>query len=359
MKKFLNKVNVILSSKVFFWVILAIFILSAAWIALSAVYPQAFDENFHFGLIQIYSHYWLPFLTHQPPNANAYGAVARDPSYLYHYLMSFPYRVIRFFDPEQIGQIIMLRFINIALFASGLILFRRVLDRARVSVALSNLILLIFILIPITPQLAAHINYDNMLFPLVAYVCLLAFSVIDQLRQKKPDARSMLILLIVCLLTSLVKYVFLPIFLGVILFVLYLVYQNFHGHYRRFGKLLWKSWLRQSWYSKLLLALFLILSLGTFIQRDGINIVEYHEIIPDCSKVLNVKDCSAYSPWNYDYVTHKKLLTKKPGAVHYYNPILYTGVWLYWMWYSFSLQSMVNQADLKTILLYPCQVRRQ
>src|ERR1700689_5557788 len=125
MKKYLNRVNVILGSKWFFWIILVVFILSAAWIALSAVYPQAFDENFHFGLIQTYSHYWLPFLSSQPPHANAYGAVARDPSYLYHYLMSFPYRLIALFIHGQTGQVIALRFINIGFFSAGLILFRR------------------------------------------------------------------------------------------------------------------------------------------------------------------------------------------------------------------------------------------
>ena len=83
--KRITKLNQLLGSRRFFLFILCFFLFEAAWIALSAVYPEAFDENFHFGLIQTYSHYWLPFFSSQPPHANAYGAVARDPSYLYHY----------------------------------------------------------------------------------------------------------------------------------------------------------------------------------------------------------------------------------------------------------------------------------
>jgi hypothetical protein len=333
MKKYLNKVYQILSYRHFFWFVEAIFILSAVWIALSALYPQAFDESFHFGLIQVYSHYWLPFLARQPQHADAYGAVARDPSYLYHYLMSFPYRIIKLVDPEQIGQIILLRFINIALFASGLYVFRKLLQKIGISTALSNLIFIIFILIPITPQLAAHINYDNLLFPLIALVCLQSFTVIDELLKKQPNIRHLLILVITCLFTSLVKYVFLPIFLGIFLYIAYLLYRTYKGKYRLYLSEIAKSWLQERLLVRSILIVLLIVSLGMFMQRDGYNIVVYHEIIPDCSKVLNIKSCSAYSPWHYDYVTHNRLLAKKPGSVTFYNPVSYMGVWLYWMWY--------------------------
>jgi hypothetical protein len=333
MKKYLDKIHLILGHRRLFWFIEAIFILSAAWIALSAVYPQAFDENFHFGLIQVYSHYWFPFLARQPPHADAYGAVARDPSYLYHYLMSFPYRIIKLIDPEQIGQIIMLRFINIALFASGLYLFSRLLNRAGISVALSNVILFVFILIPITPQLAAHINYDNLLFPLVAIVCLQSFTVIDELRKKKPNIQHLLVLLATCLFASLVKYVFLPIFLGILLYLAYLIYKTYQGKNQLYLSKFVKSWQHESLIMQSLLIVLLLVSFAMFMQRDGYNIIKYHEIIPDCSKVLNVKECSSYSPWRYDYVTHNKLLAKKPGTVILYNPVSYMGVWLYWMWY--------------------------
>src|SRR5487761_1343900 len=127
MRVFLQRFYTILNSRRFFWAILVFFVLEAAWVALSAAYPQAFDESFHFGIIKVYSHYWLPFLNSQPPNADAFGAVFRDPSYLYHYAMSFPYRLITLFVHGQTTQVIIMRFINIALAATGLVIFRRVL----------------------------------------------------------------------------------------------------------------------------------------------------------------------------------------------------------------------------------------
>src|SRR5271154_6655389 len=129
MNEFTSRVYKLLGSPRLIRFILAFFIFESAWIAISAAYPQAFDENFHFGLIQVYSHYWLPFLSSQPPHAASFGAVARDPSYLYQYLMSFPYRIIAHFYHEEIGQIIMLRFINVGLFAAGILLLRRILLR--------------------------------------------------------------------------------------------------------------------------------------------------------------------------------------------------------------------------------------
>src|ERR1700721_3858493 len=92
--KVANRILKPIRSKGFYRFVIVFFVFEAAWIALTAAYPQAFDEQFHFGLIKIYSHYLLPFLSKQPAGANQFGAVARDPSYLYHYSMSFPYRLI-------------------------------------------------------------------------------------------------------------------------------------------------------------------------------------------------------------------------------------------------------------------------
>src|ERR1039458_4153936 len=197
--KSITSINRLIGSRRFFLFILLFFIFEAVWIALSAVYPQAFDEDFHFGLIQIYSHHWLPFLSSQPPHANAYGAVARDPSYLYHYLMSFPYRLIAHFVHGVIGQVILLRLINVGLFAGGLILLRRVLLRVGASPQLTNVSLLLFVLIPIAPQMAAEINYD-----------------------------------------------FIPFFLGIVLFLLFIAYKSFRGKFHLLWPRMKQDWGRQS-----------------------------------------------------------------------------------------------------------------
>jgi hypothetical protein len=332
MNVILKRINSILHSRRFFWAVLAFFIIEASWIALSAVYPQAFDEDFHFGIIKIYSHYWLPFLGSQPPNSDVYGAVPRDPSYLYHYAMSFPYRLIALFAHGQTAQIILLRFINIAFAAAGLVLFRRVLLRARVSPILTNLSLLLFVLIPIVPQVAGQVNYDNLLFPLVAGACLLAMEVHDELRGHQPSARTLITLLSVCVFASLVKYEFFPIFVGIGIFLLYIAYSQYHGAYSRLLGQFWKSWRALSRHTRVILAVTLLMGIGLFLQRDGVNLIKYHALEPNCSKVLSVQSCKSYGPWGSSYERHNDLLAYK-GTVHFYNPLEYTGWWLYWIWY--------------------------
>jgi len=332
MKTILQRINAIISSRRFFRVTLVFFVFESVWIALSAVYPQAFDEGFHFGLIQIYSHYWLPFMSGQPANADVFGAVARDPSYLYHYLMSFPYRLIALVVHGQTAQVIILRLINVGLFGSGLILFRRVLLRAQISSRLTNISMLLFVLIPIVPQLAAHINYDNLLFPLTAWVCLLSFQATDELLLHKPSVRTLLTLGTVCLLTSLVKYAFLPIFLGVVIFLAFITYRSFRGKFGLLWIRLWASWRQQSRLAQLVLLTLFIVGLGLFAQRDLVNLAHYHSLNPDCSAVLGVKACSAYGPWDYTYTTHQAM-EAQAGTITYYNPILYLAVWIYWLWF--------------------------
>jgi hypothetical protein len=331
----LKRISSILHSRRFFWVVLVFFIIEAAWTALSAAYPQAFDEDFHFGIIKVYSHYWLPFLNSQPPHADAFGAVFRDPSYLYHYTMSFPYRLTTVIAHSQTTQVIILRFINIALAATGLVIFHRVLLHARVSRRFTNLSLALFVFIPIVPQVAGQINYDNLLFPLIAWACLLAMQATDELKKHTPSTYTLLTLAIVCTVATMVKYEFLPIALGIVLFLAYTGYRCFRGDWRHLWNPLRQSWFRQSFLAQLALVILLVVSLGLFIRRDGVNLVKYHSFTPDCSKVLSVQACSAYGPWQYSYQRHQDVKAKEMAGekIKFDNPIIYTGWWVYWLWY--------------------------
>ena len=328
---FSNKVVNLLGSLRFFYFTLIVFILEGVWIAFSALYPQAFDENFHFGLIKLYSHYWLPFLTKQPPDANQFGAVTRDPSFLYHYLMSFPYRFIALFIHSIDLRVIIIRLIDVAFFTLGIIVFRKLLLKVGVSKSLSNFILFIFILIPIVPQLAAQVNYDDLLFLLVGWIFLQALNILDVIKKKKIDFSKLLILFISCLFTTLVKYAFAPIFFAIFVFISYYIFINFRHNFKTFKNDLLTSYLKTSLMRKVILLVLVVVAIGLFAERDGVNIVRYHSIAPNCSRVLNVKDCSAYSPWYVDYQRHQIVLQK--GAYANFNIFGYTYQWFYWMWY--------------------------
>ncbi len=332
MPKVLSRIADYIRSNKFYRLILVVFLFEAVWIAVSAAYPQAFDENYHFGLIKVFSHYWLPFLTSQPAHADAYGAVARTPSYLYQYLMSFPYRLIELFTKKQIVQVIIIRLIDVALFTYGIMLFRKILFKIGSSKLLTNLILMLFVLIPIVPQLAGQISYDDLMIPLTAAMILIAFKVVDELRAKKASLWTIAMFLGACFLTSLVKYAFLPIFAGLVLFLLVILYQNYKHNLRLFFKQLVNSWNKQTKLAKIVIVFMIIVPLGMFSEMDLVNLVVYHSIQPNCSKVLSVKQCMAYSPWAYNYKNHQHIINDTT-SINFTNPAIYIFQWLYWMWY--------------------------
>src|SRR5690606_16905472 len=133
----------------------------------------------HLGVIDIYSEQWSPFIDEQPDEAKYYGDITRDPSYFYHYLMSFPYRLIGLFTDDIIAKIVVLRFINIALVALSLVYWRRVIRRLGLGRAGSNVVIFFFTIVPLVPYLAAHINYDNLVLLLMPILFLLLIKLVD------------------------------------------------------------------------------------------------------------------------------------------------------------------------------------
>jgi len=185
-------------------------------------------------------------------------------------------------------------------------------------------------LIPVAPQLAGQINYDNLLIPMAAWACLLTFNVIDQLEKRRFTFQTLLALLSVCMLSSMVKYEFLPIFLGIVIFLAVFAWLRLKGHWRTAWQKAIADW-QKSKHTKWLLVLAFVLSFTLFAQRDIGNIVMYHNVVPDCSQVLNIQQCSAYSVWIHDYQSHKAVVD---AQVHVdANPIKYLGEWTYWLWY--------------------------
>jgi len=305
--KLSSKLISFLGSRRFFIAIIVLFVLESAWIALSARYPQAFDEQFHLGIIKLYAHQWGPFFSQQPAGADAFGAVARDPSYLYHYLMSFPYRLIAHFTDSLTTQVIILRFINIALLGSALPVFKRVLQYTKASPTLVHLILFGFVLTPVVPLLASQINYDNLTVPLtgLAIWCCLRF--LGYLRVDKMWRWDIVLqLAIIGLLGSLVKYAFLPIFAALALIILIAWFRQRQPR------------LRYIWPGRFKLISLLavgLVSLGLFMQMYGVNTVRYHTPTPECNQVLSAQRCQAYGPWARNYNDQQHKLTLSPVQI--------------------------------------------
>lgn len=347
-----TKILDFLRSRTFFWAILALFVIESSWIAFSAIYPMVFDENTHFGIIQLYAHHLSPIWTQQPANASWAGALTRDPSYLYHYLMSFPYRLIAALTSDQMVQVIFLRFINIGLFLSGLVLFRKLLLKTKVSPAIIHTAILFFILTPVVPLLAGQINYDNLLIPLVALTLLLASDVNSQLQTKRQlPYGKVLVLSAVCLFSSLVQYMYLPIMTGVFL---WLGWQTFtlwrHDRSRVFNHT-GAGWTATNWRNRLAIGLPVLIALGLFVQMYGVNVIKYHDLTPACDQVLSRTECAGYAPW----LRNQEVLAKhlNPNT----NPVLYGGSWLYRMFVaSFFTSSGGGQSGTMYLSVNPMPV---
>lgn len=342
----------VLSSSNMFRFILILFVFETLWIALTGLYPMAFDEDFHLGIIKLYAHHISPFWSSQPEAANAFGAVFRDPSYLYHYLMSFPYRLISLFSSDQTIQVIWLRLINIGLFVWGLTIFRKVLAFTGASKALINSTLLIFILIPVIPLLAAQINYDNLLFPMTGLVLWLTLKVCARLRAAKQiKIEEVLGLVSIALLTSLVKYAFLPVLLAVAVYLL-IHFKRAFTNWSEFSKVFVNSWTSRNAFRSWLLIIGLFISVGLFSQRYIVNTYLYHTPIPGCSKVLNVEACSDYGPWIRDYSLNQ---VKSHGST---NAAVFSENWLYGMWLRlfFSVDGPSTQYETRGALLFPAVI---
>jgi hypothetical protein len=155
------------------------------------------------------------------------------------------------------------------------------------------------------------------LFPLVALALIWTLDLGTKFSaDRRIDGTLLLGLALLCVLTSLVKVAFLPIFAAIIVYLAVKALRT-PGGWRgpRIGRA-----------RGLALGGAVVLSLVLFGQRYGINVARYHTPEPACDKVLSVEHCNAYGPWarNYQYEAAK---TSTP-----HNPVPFMWSWLYGMW---------------------------
>jgi hypothetical protein len=311
-----TKILRVLASPRFFKAVLALFAIESVWIAVSAAYPMVFDENTQFGVIQLYAHHLSPVWAHQPAGADFAGPLTREPSYLYQYLMSFPYRLLAHFTSSQMTQIVCLRLISAALFGWALILFRRLLLKTRVSSAIANVALLFFVLTPVVPLLAGQINYDNLVMPVAALTLLWAIDIHDRLARGELPVGRLALLAALCMFGSLVQFEFLPIFLAVVLWLGISAWRQ-REDLPRPKPALRAAWRNSSRLTKVACGLPLLLMTGLFIEMYGVNVVKYHNPTPACNQVMSAQHCAGYAAWERDQVALAHKAPVNPSPIHY------------------------------------------
>ena len=232
--------------------------------------------------------------------------------------MSFPYRVLDSIFPTDTGVIISLRVLNIGLFALGLVLFRKLLLSMRVPKKIAHLALFIIVCLPITPFLAAHINYDNLLFALTPVVLWYAYR---QITKQRPSISLLVLLVTTGALTSLVKETFLPIYL---ICLMYVAATLIYRYKQSLAGLLWRDFHRRAILVRLGLVLMLLFSVGMFVERYGVNQVRYGGYTAEFFVEQPVRACEQYAPW---YRNQQKKLNN-PATPLYGNFFSYTQHWV-------------------------------
>lgn len=320
-----SKFIAFISSNWFFRTILLLFVIEAGWLAITSRYPMAFDEGYHFGLIQFFSHHLNPIITHQPSSTYAFGAIEHNPSFLYHYLLSFPYRLISFLTTSLQVQVISLRFINLAFMATSLIYMRKMLRCLQLPRPLINIVLLVFALTPLVTVLAAQINYDNLLILMSSIAVYQTLIIAQRLRERSIDLTRIISVLCLCLFASLVNFPFLPIFLGIILVLAWQL-----ASYRRKDKTNFAAQLGSSYAAirvrtKLILLVIGVIGGSLFMTYYGYDIIKYHSPVPQCNQILNIQDCKQYYAWDRNYTVLQ--YEKSHPVKHMMNPLSYTLFW--------------------------------
>ncbi|HMS23216.1 MAG TPA: hypothetical protein PKB09_00210 [Candidatus Saccharibacteria bacterium] len=317
-KNGINRIYDFTSSGKFFWLVVVFFIINTVWGAVSFIYPMVFDEYAHYGMTSIYAQQWSPFISEQPPEASLFGDITRDPSYLYSYLLSFPYRLFNLFIKSETGLIIALRFLNISLVVAGIALYKKLFDSWKITPRSINVVLLAFASTMIVPLIATHINYDNLMFLMSANYLILGTNI---LRQKGNLLTQSTLFVSVGLLTTLVKHNFLPIFI-ISFFFISITFWNKNG--RRSRQLLVDAWkARPNGLVVTCLVALLLVSTGLFIERHVQNLVRYKTVAPMCDRIQPEYVCEDFGPW----YRNRNNLQNKSSDVLYGNPLSFTQHW--------------------------------
>lgn len=293
-----------LSSDRFFYAVVALMVIQALWYAFS-FQPTIFDEGQHLNFIFLYSHHWSPFIHHQSKQWDIVGEATREPSYLFYYLMSWILRFVRLFTASRMAQIISLRLVCTALIVLGLFLYRKLFLELKFSRSLVHLVLLFLVLTPTVALYPGTVHYDDAIFPL--YALLLLFCV-NVLRENSVSFKNFALILMICFFGSIIYFPFIVLFTPVILYVAYEIWAK-NPKKRKLLATFKSSFTVLSLPAKILLITGLVVATALFLERPIYNFVRYHQITPDCAKIMSAERCQV----NYITARNLKLMEQKPA----------------------------------------------
>lgn len=332
----MNHLKRIITSNRFLPAVFIFFALQAVFYAGYIGFGIPSDENYHYGSIQYYADQPLatgPFTHDQDPSTiPIVRAIDRSPNYLFHYVMSFPLRLMEALHLDMHMQVIFLRLIDVVFGVLALYVLKKCLDEISSDKLIKNFTIFAVSVTGMAVWLPGAINYDNLanlLFLLFVWVCTRFI--------KKPTAAKTLLLLTLAPATVITKSTFSPILLVGLTAMVYFAWK------KRFTPKVFWGQLTAALKARKIVIILLVLSTllfgGLFFERDVVNLARYHSVRPSCTEFFSVDECRTYNVFNRNY-KQKRIYTPeaKSYLVSQFDPISFTGEWIYGMYNTLFFQ---------------------
>ena len=288
------------------------------------------DGNRHIGAIYYFASQPLvngPFIHNLPNELLWMGELERFPSYLYYYLLSFPVRAALVFGASDPLIVFMIRCIGIVFGVGVLLVLRKIAMLVSRSSVVANLSVLTLAMTGAFAWLAPAENYDmlGLLFFMLFLLSSLQFI-------KYHDTTKLGWMLLWLLLVSITKYTYLPFAgLGGLVAVGIVIRQIGIKSLIKKTKIQHIAWYRAKPYIVGLFAVGLIISGGLFVERLGVNALQYRSADPDCDLVHEREACRNFGVFDRNYLRtmqYEQELASGERAATTYQPITYTKFWL-------------------------------
>ncbi len=254
------------------------------------LYQSIIDEPYHIAIVEAYSHQW-GWRLHNSGVTEGLGDVEYFVSFLYHYALSFPARVLTWLGVDGQAWLFALRSFSVLFITLGLLVWRKVAIILGASRGLANSIVFALTAIPVFSTLATMVNYDSLLFLTSSLVAMAAVRVV---KSSGLDLKWWLYFLAFGAISLMVKYTFAPVFLVA---TVVLILQNFRGFKFSLVQLFRAGYWGHRWREGVPA---LLLAIGVTVPaayRYLRNLIQWGQVSPACDVVADYEYCIAFGPF--------------------------------------------------------------
>lgn len=268
------------------------FALQATWVAVSARF-DIYDEQYHLAAIKAFSTRWTPFFIRQSAADGPLGDIERYGSYLYHYLLSFPYRAA---EALQLGDgvtLLALRMFSVVAVSMALVYTWRFFRELGAGPVTANVALSVVAAMPLTVFLAGTLNYDNLLALLFAAFLYYGLKLY---KADRFDVGLWLKVLLVGGFAAVTKFTFLaltPVVLAALLIrQVPLVGRGLRPSVGAFFTVSGRGVKA----ARVFLAMGALFACGLVIERYGLNLFHFGTPFPSCLRIHSADICQLHPP---------------------------------------------------------------